>query len=95
MSRTIVINNRTFTINKKALDTRVQYGTIEQAYGRPSQNKVRIYESWLRWASDASVYGFGIVSKNTNVFTLGGSVHVDGKTYRIYITPSSNYAWEI
>lgn len=59
--------------------------TIWDAYNDPSYNKVRIYEEWREWFSEAK--DFRIVCHNCSFF----SIAVVTDNYIYYITKNNNY----
>ena len=71
---------------------------IDEAYKRPSNTKIDIYNSWWKWYTElenltdceTSVdFGrFGVCSYNSNFFTLSGLVHRGEKDIYLYITSS-------
>ena len=72
-----------------------QYGDIENAYGRPSQTKISIYNEWWYWFKQHDGV-CGVSSKNCNFFTISGFVKDEnGKLWQCYITPSHNYCYEV
>ena len=68
---------------------------LDDCYQRPSQAKQHIFNSWFEWACNCDkVYGFGIRSYNTNIFTLQGYVMFNDYSYGILdITPTHKYIW--
>ena len=59
--------------------------TIWDAYNNPSYAKVKIYEEWREWFSEAK--DFRIVCHNDNFF----SIAVVTDNYIFYITKNNNY----
>lgn len=89
----ITINNVQFQI-KKAPDEKLvslfkelrlyNHRGLGECYGRPSERKKAIYNSWLKWASD-HCNAFGVYSFNSHFFTLIGSLTLQ-KEYVFVIT---------
>lgn len=69
--------------------------TIWDCYNRPSNTKVSIYESWLRYATEVDAYGFTVSSYNCYFFSLEFQFTHDGIRYHAHITPSHNYLYKI
>ena len=84
------------TIDNMASQVIREYKLLHDCYARCSQVKEAIYNNWMEWASEVDgLYSFGIMSYNTNIFTLGGVIE-DAKGNRtdvIRITPSYNYVY--
>ena len=77
-----------------------RYFTIFEAYGRPSDRKIAIWESWCEWAriveKDGHQVNIGIVSRNTNFFTIEGTILTDGgELYGFHITATRQEYWSI
>ena len=91
MKKTILINGETFTV-KKAITgnetTRnyIQYNNIYEAYERPSNTKVEIWEYWFKTLLQADAWRIGVSSKNHNMFTISFMIEIDCVTYLGYIT---------
>lgn len=69
---------------------------LDDCYERPSQRKQAIFDSWWSWYKECdNVFGFGIRSYNTNIFTLQGYICLDSawNIGIIDITPTHNYIW--
>lgn len=69
--------------------------TVYDCYGRPSQAKVDIYETWRQWADNTpNVLYFEVSSYNTFQFTLSALYHdVDNEEwYQLDITSAHNTA---
>lgn len=65
--------------------------TIYDVYGRCSQTKINIYNSWAEWF-ERNGGCCDVCSHNSNFFSIQGYIH-DYKTrtlYFCYITPSNN-----
>ena len=69
--------------------------TIWDCYNRPSDTKVSIYESWLRYATEVDAYGFTVSSYNCNFFSLEFQFKHAGIRYHAHITPCHNYLYKI
>ena len=61
---------------------------LSDCYGRPSERKKAIYNSWLKWAT-GFCNGFGVYSFNSHFFTLIGSLTLQ-KEYVFVITSTHN-----
>ena len=63
--------------------------TIYQAYDKPSQRKVSIYEDWVSffYGIEADLFKMVIPTHNSQIFTI--AVRMDDKLF--YITPTHNY----
>ena len=93
------INMERFEIN--TVDTEREtyisgYDEIWDAYGRPSQTKINIWNGWYFWFTRNDGY-CKIVSRNSNFFSIAGYV-TDKETkdrYYCYITPMHNKAWKV
>lgn len=93
MKKLITIGERIFEVKKvnHPIPTHtVNRCTLLDCYSKPSQAKIEIYCDWAKWALRNSVSNFGIDTFNTQVFTLGGEVKIDGVLYTFHITPSHN-----
>ena len=100
MSKTITINGVDFqVIRSKTASTlylsRYAGRTVYDCYERPSYSKTYIYNNWLEWATNAGVEDFGVRGYNGFQFTLQGKIVIDGNTYVLYITKTSNKAYLI
>lgn len=90
----ISLNGKSFELNTKATGVNpfMIIRGIHDVYGRPSDTKVAIFESWARWfiANEGTVT---VRSYNCNFFTLHGIVRdaETGNWYECDITPSHNY----
>ena len=77
-----------------------KYNTIFEAYGRPSNTKIKIWESWLEWcravASDGNIICMGVASRNCNFFTIEGTIYAcSGELYGFHITATRQEYWLI
>ena len=101
----IELNGRIFEAREKYRDfkgetveqyfnPRYTYNDIFDAYDRPSQAKIEIWNDWERWAREQG-FSVWIESRNCFMFTIGfvGYIHETDETiteYRGIITPSHN-----
>lgn len=97
--KTITINNEVFELEKPMtkLDLPAcSFKSVDDVYGRPSDTKRRIFQSWFDWFRMNDGY-CGVQSHNCNFFTIGGLVRDkdSGKEYYCYITYAHNRAYEI
>lgn len=97
---TVELNGVTFELDKKypiPYETSLRgYTNIYNAYNRPSDTKVSIWEGWLLWFHENG--GTCVVSsKNCNFFTIEGFVtdNETGKRYFAYITHANNRLYEV
>lgn len=94
----IIINGRSFELDTKnaGVNPNMIIRGIHDVYGRPSDTKISIFESWARWfiGNDGTVT---VRSYNCMFFTLHGVVRdaETGNWYECDITPSHNYCWLI
>lgn len=92
------INNRYFEVNTKDIETEthIGYRDIDDCYGRCSQVKRNIWNSWLDWFNVNDGY-CTISSYNSMIFTIAG-YFTDKETnerYYAYITPTHNKCWKV
>ena len=93
------INGESFEVNTKESvieDGLYGYDSIYDAYTRPSQTKIAIWERWENWFY--SNHGYCVVSsRNCNFFSIAGYVtdEITGFRYHCYITASHNKAWQV
>ena len=92
------INGERFEVN--TVDVEIEntlrgYGDIFDAYGRPSQIKISIWEDWENWFIENNGY-CTIVSRNCMFFSIAGYVtdKESKERYYCYITASHNKAWK-
>lgn len=95
----ILLNGIGFELDMKnpaTYETIGGYGDISEAYERPSERKIGIYNNWWFWFRQNNG-NCAVASKNCNFFTISGYVtdSETGKLYNCYITPSHNYCYEI
>ena len=92
------INNRYFEVNKvdKVNNHAIGYRDIDDCYGRPSQTKCNIWNSWEDWFHANDGY-CTIDSYNSMIFTIKGyfTDKETSKKYYAYITPAHNKCWEV
>lgn len=97
---TVEINGVRFILDKKNpipyAHNLYGYDDIYDAYERPSQTKIAIWNEWEDWF--LSNNGHCVVSsKNCNFFTVQGFVR-DSETNKLYfasITYANNYLYEV
>lgn len=92
------INNRSFEVNNKdiVLEKAQSYRDINDCYGRCSQTKRNIWNSWLDWFYANDGY-CTISSYNCNFFTIEG-YFIDKATnqrYFAHITHAHNKAYKV
>lgn len=96
----VELNDVTFTLDK---DNPIPYETnlngyhnIYDAYNRPSDANVSIWESWLLWFNENDGT-LAVSSKNCNFFTIEGYVtdRDTGKRYFARITKGHNRLYEV
>ena len=99
---TIEINGKSFKLDTKETEHNpvVFYKSVYDVYGRCSQTKKDVWESWARWFIECNSHMFGVTSHNSNFFTICGCVtwlDADNKPveYFLKITASNNYAWRV
>ena len=95
----ILLNGIGFELDMKnpaTYETVGDYGDIREAYNRPSDRKMRIYDDWWFWFRQNNG-NCAVASYNCNFFTICGYVtdNQTGKRYNCYITPAHNYCYEI
>lgn len=100
--QTITINGVNFRLNnvKTVNNPIVFYKGIHDVYGRPSQTKIAIWESWANWFREINSHMFGVSSHNSNFFSISGVVTwVDEDNnpteYYVEITKSNHRAWRV
>lgn len=97
---TVELNGETFTLDKKnPVPYEVEltgYHNIYDAYNRPSDAKVGIWESWMIWfhENDGTCV---VATKNCNFFTIEGYVtdKETGKRYFAYITHANHRLYAV
>ena len=88
----IEINGKQFKVmvNKPAWEkahmTRWTYCDIWDAYSRPSRIKEEIWINWRNWFNILGNSDCWVKSRNSNQFTIGGYVTINGKVYNVYIS---------
>ena len=95
---TIELNGIKFEI-KKNVPTMKDKRELYECYGKPSNNKIRVYRYWLSKfyemrMNDDNLYDgvfHGVYGFNCHMFTLCFEMIKDSKLYEFYITPSHNY----
>ena len=79
----------------------VFYKSVYDVYGRCSDTKREIWESWADWFRYNNSTMFGVTSHNSNFFTISGVVtgydpYLDKVIeYYVVITKAHNKAWRI
>ena len=69
--------------------------TLYEAYERPSQAKVSIYNKWVEYAKKVDANNYGIASFNCMMFTFDFMFSFNDVIYYAHITPSNNYLYEV
>ena len=69
----------------KNLDTLPQ--TIYEAYSRPSENKVDIFDYWRNYVNTHKAQGLRILSHSCHFFSIGFIGVKDNEEYFVWITP--------
>lgn len=92
--KTITIDGVTFEV-KKSFNLEFMGEDIYEAYNKPSETKIKLWEKWERWFGLKGICSY-INSYNTFTFTIGAYIlytHPNGKKYNVYfkITPKHNY----
>lgn len=72
----------------------IAHKTIYDCYGKPSVVKASIYNEWEKWfiKNNGSC---GVASYNCMMFTLNGTIYVDGICYYCYITKNHNRIYKV
>ena len=85
----LTIDGKIFKVDTKntaSYPSKISFLTVDDVYGRPSQTKRAIFDSWDNWFRKNGGY-CEIDSYNTFQFTLKGVVQDEvGKFYKAYIT---------
>lgn len=94
---TIEINGKTFELDtkEKVKDPIVFYKSVYDVYGRCSETKKDIWESWADWFRECNSTMFGVTSHNSNFFTISGVIGYFEDEYFLVITASHNRAWKV
>lgn len=100
---TITIDGKTFELDTKETvkNPIVFYKSVYDVYGRCSETKKAIWESWAEWFIGANSHMFGVTSHNRDFFTISGCVSAMSlKTgevveYFLVITAAHNRAWRV
>lgn len=75
------------------------YATLWDAYNKPSDYKVDIWDDWCTWFRENFDYNdaeWWVSSKNCNFFSISGKVRTsDGAMWYLHITYAHNYATRI
>lgn len=103
MKRFITINGQEFELKKyrngkieDVISNMVSCSKmLDDCYGRPSERKKAIFDYWFRWYyENENMFGFGIRSYNTHIFTLQAYMMFTDDIYGLVdITPTHNYVW--
>lgn len=93
----IEINGVTFELDNKEIVTNpvVFYKSVYDVYGRCSDTKKSIWESWASWFRDCNSHMFGVTSHNCNFFTICGVVTWNNEEYFLTITAGHNRACKV
>lgn len=98
---TIEINGRHFELDTKETveNPIVFYKSVYDVYGRCSQTKQNIWNSWADWFNSTNSHMYGVTSHNSNFFTISGCVtwleNEKPVEYFLVITASHNRAWRV
>ena len=65
-----------------------QYGTLDDAYKCPSDEKRRAYNYWVDWFKSMGSPKYGIYSANCHKFSMCGLITIEGEEYYVYISKS-------
>lgn len=94
----LTIAKEYFEVNTKDTETEIPIGyrDIDDCYGRCSQTKRYIWNTWEAWFRANDGY-CTISSYNSMIFTIAGyfTDPVTKQRYYAYITPAHNKAWKI
>lgn len=103
--KTLEINGETFELFKSNLNEAESftngavYDAIYEAYGRPSDAKVRVWHSWCDWCYTLNQNGIPctleIGSHNSMQFSIYGKVKFGGQVYSLWITRDHKRAYLI
>lgn len=95
--KTKIINNVRFELIEPRKEVTPITGYIGNendiycSYYRPSSEKVKIWQSWLEWASECeNIKSFYISGHNCMQFTISGLIYINDEPYNIYITREHN-----
>ena len=99
--KTIYINDVCYELVTKTLGerikeelTRASYKGLLDCYKSPSQRKYRIYRLWQKVIDKLPcIEDCGILSYNSQMFTLGFIFNYDGHIAYAKITPMHNYLY--
>ena len=91
------INGEAFELDTKETvkDPVVFYKSVYDVYGRCSDTKKCIWESWSNWFRECNSHMYGVTSHNSNFFTISGVVTWEDNEYFLVITASHNRAWKV
>lgn len=91
------INGEAFELDTKETvqDPVVFYKSVYDVYGRCSDTKKCIWESWANWFRECNSHMYGVISHNCNFFTISGVVTWEDNEYFLVITASHNRAWKV
>lgn len=94
--KTITINGIEFEkVRGSVNDIDTNLKTLYEAYDRPSQAKVGIYNEWCEYAKKVNASNYGIASYNIMMFTFDFMFSYNDTIYYAHITPSHNYIVEV
>lgn len=98
----ITINGKSFEFKRNLEVGDAIAWDIFDAYERPSYRKQAIWNEWAKWADEihelndpTATACIKITGKNSMMYTIGGAVHIDGKSYIFKITKEHRYIREI
>lgn len=69
--------------------------SIYEAYGKPSQAKVRAWHYCMKLKEEKNGKGLKVIGKSCHFFSAGFTFEEDGKKMFMWITPSTDRAFEI
>ena len=91
MKKTLIINGRVFEECRNAYKE-IYYNSLYDAYTKPSYRKESIFEDWKDWTHICNrCTRYGIHSRNSQFFTITGTIIEGGEMYDFTITPVHNY----
>ena len=94
---TMNIGGKTFKVCKGKYTPEPGYWRLCDAYDKPSNAKLKIWEDWNdwhRWNSENQYDYITIRSRNCFRFSINGQITVDGKEYTFLITSTRQELYE-
>lgn len=91
------INGISFEYLNKVIPYKSGYGSLFNAYSKPSTSKRYIWFKWQRFVQSVNGSDFRVLSRNCFIFTIGFDfVNPEtGERMRAKITPTHNYCSSI